>query len=164
MYKFIHHQPARHRTSSYAMRYLIRQDEVGGDGVGWGGDINVHVQVQPTPTSTSQNFILADTSRLQLFLEHQTLLMLRWYISISLGAFENHNIQRFFQWNSGLKTLFPMARPGTQAKTPHVFLTIEWRRETSGKSINAGFESRAAVSRGPSLNNKNVHDVDFWGS
>ena len=37
MYKFIHHQPARHRTSSYAMRYLIRQDEVGGDGVGWGG-------------------------------------------------------------------------------------------------------------------------------
>ena len=36
--------------------------------------------------------------------------------SISLGAFENHNIHHFFQWDSGLKTLFPMPRPGTQAK------------------------------------------------
>ena len=43
-----------------------------------------------------------------------------------------------------------MARPGTQAKKPHAFLTVEWRRETSGKKMNGAFESRAAVSRGPS--------------
>ena len=35
-------------------------------------------------------------------------------------------------------------------KMPPSFLTVEWRTETSGKRLNAAFESRATMSRGPS--------------
>ena len=63
-------------------------------------------------------------------------------------------LNAFFQWNSGLKTLFPVARPGTQAKNasciPHSRMAKTGKEKQVKKKLNAAFESGAAVSRGPS--------------
>ena len=129
---------------------------LGGDGVGWGGDIHVHVQVHPWPTSTSQHFILPLTwygmlvetyknfwsgmlvesllSKKQIVWGHSTTTK-KWFIF----PIELRNEEGFPNGTAACK------RP----KRPWLWTQCNCA-EKSARHPSAAFVVGAAVSRGPS--------------